>query len=278
MFSPQLFPNRDSGRFLFFPTGVAQIFEIPENARELLIDIVGPGGNGGAGFTAAAAAARGGGGSGATGGVTRIEVPTCLLPRLIYVNPSLISTASYVGLQAANVSTTNIGLANAGGAGGTGTGSAGGAPGTSAAISTLAAAIGSWLGLHEFSAGLAGIIGGAQTGVVGGNVTWGALGISPGSSGAGTTSADFKGGDITGAGLVPTIIGGAAGSFDGSSGFWRPDLLIGTGGLGGGSSNTSVGGRGGNGAPGCGGGGGGGGTTGGLGGTGGPGFVHILAM
>ena len=277
MFGPQLFPSRNQNSFLFWPTGVAQIFEIPETARHLNMIIVGPGGNGGAGFTAAAAAARGGGGSGASGGITRVQISALVLPRVIYVNPGFVSVASYVGLQPANVSASNIGLANAGGNGGTGTGAAGGAPGTAAAASSLTAAIGSWVGVHEFTAGLAGIIGGAQTGVAGGNITWGSLGISQGASGGGTTSADFAGGNVTGAGLMPTNPGGAAGSNNGNPGYSRQEFLIGQGGSGGGSSNAGVGGAGGDGAPGCGGGGGGGGTTGGAGGAGGKGFILITA-
>ena len=277
-FTPAIFPSRDQNSVLFTPTGVAQIFEVPETARSLDIMIVGPGGNGGAGFSAAAAAARGGGGGGASGGVTRIRITNLILPRVLYVNPGLVGQPSYVGLQPANISASNIGLANAGGSGGTGSGAAGGAPGTAAAVSSLAAAIGSWLGIHEFTAGIAGIIGGAQTGVAGGSITWGALGISPGASGGGTTSADFSGGNITGAGLMPTNTGGAAGSNNGNPGYWRQDLLIGQGGSGGGSSNAGVGGAGGSGAPGCGGGGGGGGTTGGAGGAGGSGFIYISAV
>lgn len=278
MFAPQLFPNRNQDSFLFWPTGVAQIFEIQETARTLNMIIVGPGGGGGAGFAALAAAARGGGGGGASGAVTRVQISALLLPRILYVNPGSVGLPSYIGLQPANVSASNIGLAAAGGAGGAGSGAAGGAPGTAAGISNLTAAIGSWLGVHEFSAGLAGIIGGAQTGVAGGSITWGSLGISPGASGGGTTSADFAGGNITGAGLMPANPGGAAGSNNGNPGYFRQDLLFGQGGSGGGSSNAGIGGAGGNGAPGCGGGGGGGGTTGGAGGAGGVGFIYISAV
>jgi hypothetical protein len=112
---------------------------------------------------------------------------------------------------------------------------------------------------------------------VGTTITWAATGVfnCGGAGGAGTTSADFAGGAITGSGPVPTIAGGLAGSNRGNDGFSKFLPPAFTGGSGGGSSNTGVGGAGANGRFGSGGGGGGGGTTGGTGGLGGPGLVII---
>jgi hypothetical protein len=100
-----------------------------------------------------------------------------------------------------------------------------------------------------------------------------------GTGGGGTTSADFRGGDITGAGWLgeqkPST--GVAGSTPGSGGYicWNPLYFM--GGVGGGSSNTGVGGVGGPGGYGSGGGGGGGGTVGGAGGNGGGGLVIVIS-
>lgn len=124
--------------------------------------------------------------------------------------------------------------------------------------------------------------------------------ISGGAGGGGTPTANtnFTGGNITGAGLIPTLSGGAAGGGAGQSGiFWgaaggivSADLLMAsaafsghgpfamTGGSGGGTNGAAgTGGAGGDGAFGCGGAGGGGGVTGGAGGRGGSGLVLISA-
>lgn len=100
--------------------------------------------------------------------------------------------------------------------------------------------------------------------------------ISSGAGGGGTTSADFAGGAVTGAGRCPTIPGGIAGSFPGNPGYAGP-ILPPTfcGGSGGGSSNTGAGGAGGDGAAGSGGGGVGAGTLAGVGGRGGDGFAYV---
>ena len=283
-FLPTQLPNR-AGKFdVFYASGASHIYEVPDGASALFMAIVGGGGGGGAGFSAAAAAARGGGGGGGTGAVTRLIVSTLILPRLLYVNPGLGGTsagnggASFIGATPTTGNTTNIGFANGGNAGGTGTGAAVGAGGTAGGAASILNVIFSWLAPHEYGAGQAGAAGGAVAGAAGAATTWGNLGICAGAGGGGTTSADFAGGNITGTGLVPTVLGGAAGSNVGNAGYWMPDLLIGTGGSGGGSSNTGNGGRGGDGAPGCGGGGGGGGVTGGAGGRGGHGFVVIQAI
>ena len=99
-----------------------------------------------------------------------------------------------------------------------------------------------------------------------------------------TANAQAVGGNITGAGFIPTISGGAVGGFNGTAGFnqFNPSSILSsssplffTGGAGGGSNARGTGGDGGNGAFGCGGGGGGAGLTGGRGGRGGDGLVII---
>jgi hypothetical protein len=103
--------------------------------------------------------------------------------------------------------------------------------------------------------------------------------IGAGAGGAGTTSADFTGGNY--AAIANTPFGAtpaAAGGVNGSNGFKYGQMPLLFGGSGGGASNTVAGGNGGSasGIPGAGGGGGGGGvTTGGAGGNGGPGQIII---
>lgn len=283
-FLPQQFPRRLGRADVFWPTGNAHAYEIPDEASALLIVAVGGAGGGGAGFSAAAAAARGGGGGGGSGAVTRAVVPVISLPRVLYVspgfggNPAAAGGASFVGAQNTSVATSNVIFANGGGAGGTGTGAAVGAAGSAGAVATILNVIYSWLSPHEYTVGIAGATGGAIAGGAGTAAPWGNLGICGGAGGGGTTSADFAGGNITGSGLIPTISGGAAGSNDGRGGYWDPVSFISTGGSGGGSSNAGVGGNGGSGGPGSGGGGGGGGTTGGTGGRGGNGYIIIQPL
>jgi hypothetical protein len=101
--------------------------------------------------------------------------------------------------------------------------------------------------------------------------------LTGGAGGGGATSADFSGGNITGAGDMPTINGGTASIKDGSPGLtlWSPFRAC--GGAGGAALNSAAGGVGGGGGIGCGGGGGGAGTTGGVGGRGGDGLVVIVS-
>jgi hypothetical protein len=105
-----------------------------------------------------------------------------------------------------------------------------------------------------------------------------ALFVCGGAGGAGSTSADFAGGNITGAGVVTTISGGSAGANIGRNGLSDFARFVFTGGSGAGSSNSvNPGARGGDaGGYGCGGGGGGAGVTvSGGGGNGSPGLVVI---
>ena len=264
---------------IFYANGAWQNFILPAWATEIDCLIVGNGGNGGNGHTAAAAAARGGGGGGGCGAITRFVAPLSRIGRLLYINPGLPgSAASYVGIAPAIAAANLIASANSGGVGGNGTGAAVGAAGTGGVVFAAADAVFSSLVTFTAVVGRPGSAGGPIAGGVGVNVQWGNVGIftSSGASGAGTTSADFAGGQINGAGPVPNVSGGAAGSNPGNDGLasWPPPVWF-TGASGGGSSNASVGGAGGRGSFGSGGGGGGGGTTGGLGGAGGAGFIWM---
>ena len=281
--------SKDPGqtrRFLGLGAAIYQPYEIPLGANFLSIIVAGGGGSGGSGFSAAAAAARGGGAGGSSGALTRMTVPTVFLPKTLYVFAALGGASgaggdSFVAFDPSSATSFTLIRSNGGLAGGNGSGTAGGTAGAVAGATSVATSGPySSLGPYQTLAGQAGAAGGAQTGVAGGAVTFGANGIfvSPGAGGGGTTSADFAGGNITGSGLMPTVLGGLAGSNAGAGGFelWLPPTFGGGGG--GGASNAGVGGAGGAAGPGSGGGGGGGGTTGGTGGRGGPGFVLITAI
>lgn len=261
-----------------------QVYNVPKGAVELDILCVGRGGNGGNGFGAAAGTARGGGGGGGSGAITRLRVAASLLPSVLYVQsaPRGGSQESAVKVTpTTGVGANTICFASNGQNGGNGTAAAAGAAGTAGAIATAANTVYGSLGQWVAIAGQGGAAGGVHTGAVGASVTFGNAGVfvSAGAGGAGCTTTEFAGGNITGAGLIQTISGGALGANPGSPGrsILRP--LTYTGGSGAGSSNTVAGAVGGDGAPGSGGGGGGAGvTTGGVGGLGGPGFVIITAI
>ena len=111
-------------------------------------------------------------------------------------------------------------------------------------------------------------------------VTWGGAGVicCGGAGGGGYNRRGSAGGARTGAGLVPTVAGGAAGADNGDPGYSRMTPWLFTGGSGGGADDNGTGGIGGNGAYGSGGAGGGAGTTGGAGGRGGDGLLHDCVL
>jgi hypothetical protein len=102
--------------------------------------------------------------------------------------------------------------------------------------------------------------------------------MSGGAGGAGhRPNATYNGGNVTGNGRLPTVLGGTGPGGAGGHGLTIFNPFMSCGGGGGASSFTGTisGGPGGNGGLGSGGGGGGAGSTGGLGGRGGDGFVII---
>jgi len=266
---------------------VFQPYSVPVGAVALLILCVGGGGGGGNGFTRAAGSAGGGGGGGGSGGISRLWIPTAVIPSTLYVQGGPGGAANTVGGRsgvsvdggAYHVSKTLL-IANGGGAGGNGAVGAAGAAGSAGGIATSGAygALGVFIGI----AGQAGGAGGAHTGANGSGATWGGSNIftSGGGGGGGiATTTDFNGGNIIGQGLVPSMSGGTvANGYDGTNGFesWMPPSF--TGGAGGATRNDGAAGNGGIAARGCGGGGGGAGQTGGAGGRGGDGFVMITAI
>jgi hypothetical protein len=262
----------------------------PRGKSHVEIICIGSGGGGAGGFSAAAATARGGSGGGGSGAITRVTLPTFILPDVFFANVALgglggnagavgaAGAISYVSLQPNN--TRGNLLVQSGGAptgGGVGTGAAVGTAGSGGAVVVVtgAGSFSAFGGMLSY-AGIAGGAGGAIAGGVGSAVSWGTgLNICGGSGGAGTTSADFAGGAITGSGWFPSIAGGLAAA-RGNDGFLSNVPFGSCGGSGGGSSNAGTGGDGGNGAIGSGGGGAGAGVTGGRGGNGGNGLVILV--
>lgn len=270
----------------------------PRNCSFVYIYCVGAGGGGGGGFTAAASAQRGGGGGGGSGAISRLFINAMFLPDTIYAyvgrggaggsGSGVAGTAggrSYLGVYGNPAGSPHLILRSGGadaGGGGAGTGAAGGAAGAASTITASSDAFLSGLGSWVAVAGQAGAAGGASG--VGTSVTWGGAGIfgSGGAGGGGVTSSDVpsRGGQITGAGYLPTL--GPTTFIPSQSGILIPPSLqlITTGGTGGFGASAGVGGvgiAGGDGGIGSGGGGGGGGVTGGAGGRGGDGLVVIMA-
>jgi hypothetical protein len=278
------------------------------------LTMIGGGGGGGGGFTAAAGSARGGGGGGGSSGILRAVWPSWMLPDTLLLavggggaggaagaaggaggdsRLAMFNTTTAINHFAVCAGATN-------GSGGTGTGGGAGGSGGGAAAGNTAMGL-NWA-IFTASSGQTGGAGGAQTGAVG-NAPNGNVGLQPqaplsggaGGGGVGTANTDFAGGPITGAGLFPTLSGGAAAAGKGPDGYiyqLNQSLLairelqpyaavfggVCYGGAGGGTAGASgtagAGGRGG--GWGTGGGGGGGGVTGGAGGKGGDGLVIIV--
>jgi hypothetical protein len=295
-------------------TAGSQKWVKPRNATMCYMIAVAGGSGGGGGRTGATTTARGGGGGGASGNIGKMLIPAIFIPDVLWVQVGnggaggAANSAGAIGLGTSIYYSTGltavtkpnlvvVSAANNQTAAGAGTaaaaGSAGttGAPGTNATIAATAA-----LAITSFLTGDNGVIGGAQTGAVGTDITagWNLVALTGGAGGAGVNNVNtgFAGGNVTlqaaldfadGAESPAASIiaggtaGGAVAAGNGNSGIqlFRPFYM--TGGSGGGSSDKDVGGNGGNGGYGCGGGGGGGGTTGGTGGNGGDGFAIIIS-
>lgn len=286
-------PGFDRANQVFFSNdGAWHTWTKPRNAKIVNFLLLGGGGAGAGGGSGSSGTTRSGGAGGGSSAIARGTFPASLLPDTLYIQVGKGGTAgsagngnggagslSYVCVQP-NTLATSIILASGAATAGGGTGSAtGGIAGT---VFSQTAGILSYLGTISLVAGQAGVAGG--TNVAGTSISL-TLPISAGAGGGSANTTSYVGGDITGAGIIPTISGGATGGTNpGGFGYMsmRPSELLSsrvpmffTGGSGGGSFNTGVGGPGGEGAFGSGGGGGGGGTTGGIGGKGGDGIVII---
>lgn len=268
----------------------------PRGASMSHILAIGGGGGGGGGFAATAGNPRGGGGGGGSAGFTSLVIPSIFLPKNIHVQvgQGSIGVSSGTAVNGgdsfilASPSEALTGgpdvILTAFGASGGASGSAGaaGTGGAAGPIATIANNLFSRLGAVQFSAGVNGTAGGAQTGANGttAQIPGTAL-LLPGLGGAGSQSANFVGGSYTdSSGTFLEIwrpAAPASGSNKGSDGptLWEP--LFSYGGTGGSSNNSGAGGAGGRGGYGAGGGGGGAGTSAGRGGDGGDGLVIIVS-
>lgn len=283
-------PNAANGAeiFRFEGSGDWRSFILPRGKSHVGVLCIGSGAGGGAGFGAAAATARGGGGGGGSGAIARAIFQREALPDQLFINtalgglPGLGGALSRVAIRPDTIIQNSILVSGAAAAtaGGVGSAAAVGAAGAASTVSTTitSGAFSSWALSFLAIAGAVGGVGGAVAGGGGSAINWGSssgVPITGGCGGAGTTSADFAGGNIIAGGWMPGLAGGLAGSNRGQDGIFFSTPLASLGGTGGGSSNTGTGGAGGDGAMGSGGGGGGAGVTGGLGGKGGPGLVII---
>jgi hypothetical protein len=249
-----------------------QVWNKPRGITSVYVLCIGPGGNGATNSGASLTNIAGGGGGG-SGGITTLLIQANLIPDIIYVQPGIngAGTGSFVSLQPSTTAAYVLCYANRGGNATTSTGGAAGAAATATNM-----ILGSY-GDYNAYAGQAGASGSA--GAVGGSVTWGSLIVSGGAAGGGRNSSgtNFAGGSITGAGFMPTVSGGAAGSNPGFPGLSFNQPLMFCGGSGGGGNNTASG-AGGRGNIGSGGGGGGAwltGNTPSVAGSGGIGLVLI---
>jgi hypothetical protein len=268
-------PTNASSTQTFYAMGGTndwQTWEKSRGAKMIQILCVGSG----AGGTQAAAGVGGasGGRGGSSAGISRVMIPAFLLPDTLFIQVPVGGVIggnggiSYVALAPVTTSSALVAASSATVAG----------PTTAATIATATAF--NSLGLFISIAGVAGAAGGIQTTGPSTNALATTV-LTGGAGGAGKISGGaFNGGNINGAGPLPTISGSIANATNtGNSGVYLLQPFCATGGAGGGSSTGNVGYNGGDGAYGCGGGGGGSArTTGGSGGKGGDGIVIITTI
>lgn len=250
------------------------------------------GGGGGGGDSGASNTNRGGGGAGGSGCIGRITLYAGMIPDTLYIQVGAggaggaAETAgtdggkTVVSVRPQSSSSSFILNLPGGNNGGGSTSPSGGSGAVLVSVPSPASLVLSSLGVYVGTNGLAGGAGGSS-GAVGSSKTALASSVIMGGAGGGSADAlplDYAGGNCTGAGVLPTVFGGAAGGFNGGDGVFSRKQFCSTGGSGGGSYDLGTGGRGGNGGYGSGGGGGGGGLTGGAGGNGGDGIVVIISI
>mgnify|MGYP000039982903 CR=1 FL=1 len=189
----------------------------PRGKSMLHIMLVGAGGNGGTGVVGANSTA-GGGAGGQSGAITNVIVPLAFLPDRLYVSlagrkpTATANFASLVAIEPVNTANNILAFANGGLHGGNASGGTGGTVGTAAAIATAAGMPLGWPFITSVCfAAQVGTAGGAAISaanlalpVTGAFVTGGTGGGGlPGAAATGT-----NGGTITGAGILPSLIGG----------------------------------------------------------------------
>lgn len=291
----------------FFGLGstVWQTWVKPKNTKFVFITAIG-GGGGGGGSTNSTSVSIAGGGGGGCSSISKIFVPSFLLPDTLYIN---VGMGGAGGVNAAgssggistisiepNTTSSNViiksGISGAGG-GLRGTATVGsGTAGTGGTAFVVSEGFLSSLGTWSSFNGISGANGGAPGFNAGGTVLALNTFILTGGGGGGgrSTINGGAGGSILANGVLGRAAGGTPAN-EGTSGLITiiPTLLTysstefpfaATGGAGGGGAdNVNTGGNGGNGQIGCGGGGAGGGGEGaGNGGRGGNGIVFITTF
>jgi hypothetical protein len=269
---------------------------------------IGGGGGGGGAHSAASGTNGGGGGGGACSGISRLIIPSFILPDSLYVQVGVgglggaatvaggAGTNSHISFSPVLGAGPNMVLSangtNQPGGGGAGTNGSPGSAGTVPDVYTGATINGS-IGIYTSAVGLVGGAGGAVAGGAGTSITaWAALPLSPGAGGGGAAGTNNNGGAQTATAATNFVFinwpntagalaaggtGGTTAARNGNAGVSLMAPFFQTGGSGGGTNVSGVGGDGGRGGIGCGGGGGGKGTTGGRGGNGGNGLVAIFS-
>lgn len=248
----------------------------PRGKSMLSIVLVGAGGNGGTGVVGANSVSAGGAG-GQSGATTILAMPLAVVPDRLYLSLSgrkptaTANFASYISIAPNNTANNIIAFANGGLHGGNAAAGVGGTVGTAAAIAAATNMPLGWMYAIQVLAAQVGTAGGAA--IAAANLalpTTGAF-VTGGTGGGGlpaAAAAGTNGGQLTGAGEFPTLLGGQGSATAtvpadfGRAGF-RPVATLGYfyGGTGSASTHGTalttglVQGRGGHGAPGCGGGG-----------------------
>lgn len=290
--TPTYTPGADVQAFLGDAVAVGTAWKTwlkPRGKTMAHIQLVGAGGNGGTGVVGANSTAAGGAG-GQSGAITNLIVPLHHLPDVLFLSLAgrkPTATANFASLlSVAPVNTANniLAFANGGLHGGNASGATGGTVGTAAAIATAANMPLGWPFITSVCfASQVGTAGGAAVAAAALTLpTTGAF-VTGGTGGGGLPAAaatGTNGGNITGAGVFPTLLGGqgsATATNPAAFGNAGMQPIIGLGYRFGGTGSASthgtatggglVQGRGGDGAPGCGGGGMGGALTGSTAGT-----------
>jgi hypothetical protein len=278
----------------------------PRGKTMCSIFMVGKGGNGGTGVVAANSLAGGGGGGG-SGAQISLTMPLALLPDQLFVSMAGISAtttlASYIAIApplgaggGGPVANNVLIMVNGGGNGGNASAGTGGAAGAAGAVSASTGMPLGWMWVDLTVPGSAGGVGGAAVTAANVALPTNGLLVTAGTGGGGLPAAaatGTSGGNLTGAGVFPTISGGvgsatatAPADFGRSGCQPVPKLAYWMGGTGGASTHGTATGAGlvqsigGNGAIGSGGGGNGGALTGSTAqtvvGMGGPAFAMIV--
>ena len=279
----------------------------PRGTNMTYFFLIGGGGGGGGGHQKASGTNGGGGGGGGSGSITKLIIPSFLLPNSLYIRVGVGGLGGNVSTAGGAATTSHVlfsPLAYAAqnslissestpaGGGGAGLVGAAGAAGTAA--DGAAGSVHSTLGIFSGVVGQAGGAGGAITGGAGTSITaWSIRPVSSGAGGAGCTTTNFNGGavvpvsdfnfpKINFSSVVGAIAaggsGGTAALIHGGAGVNFIDApFVQSGGGGGGTFAAGTAGDGGKGGIGCGGGGGGAGQTAGRGGNGGNGMVAIFS-